>query len=72
MDADKRLTDEELATAKRNRAEGEASLACEGMHLTPEEKALFDEFERLRLPHDERRRRLLEFDRAQRRKKAVA
>ncbi len=60
------LTDTELAIAKHNRAEGEASLACEDIYLTPEESALFDEFERLRLPHDECRRRLVELSRAER------
>jgi hypothetical protein len=61
-----RLGDAELAAAKRNRAAGEASLACEGMYLTAEEEALFDRFERERLPHDECRRQIIEFCRRQR------
>jgi hypothetical protein len=67
MHAPRRLTDAELAAAMRNRAAGEASLACEGMYLTAGEKALFDRFERERLPHDECRRQLVEFSRARRR-----
>jgi hypothetical protein len=62
-----RLTDAELAAAKRNRAAMEASLACEGIHLTAEEKALFDQFEHERLPHDECRRRLIAYSRERRR-----
>jgi hypothetical protein len=61
------LTDTELAAAKRNRAAAEASLACEGIHLTAEEKALFDRFERERLSHTERRRQLIAYSREQRR-----
>jgi hypothetical protein len=68
----RRLTDAELAAAKRDRAAGEASLACEGMYLTDEETALFDAFERERLPHDECRRRLIAWSRAQRQAKALA
>lgn len=62
-----RLTDAELAAAQRNRAAMEASLACEGIHLTDDEKALFDQFERERLPHDECRRRLIAYSRERRR-----
>jgi hypothetical protein len=62
-----RLTDTELAAAKRNRAAAEASLACEGIHLTAEEKALFDRFEHERLSHAERRRQLVAYSREQRR-----
>lgn len=57
----KRLTDSELADTQRNLAEARASLACEGMFLTDEEEALFRQFEADRLPHEERRRRILEF-----------
>ncbi len=72
MTGTRRLTDAELEAAKRNRAAGEASLACEGMYLTPEESALFDRFEEERLPHEERRRQLIEFSRARRFAKASA
>lgn len=60
------LTDAELVAAKRNRAAGEASFACEGIYLSDKEKALFDRFEAERLPHDERRRQLIAYCRAQR------
>jgi hypothetical protein len=66
-----RLTDAELVVAKRNRAAAEASLACEGIHLTAEEKALFDRFERERLSHAERRRQLIAYSRERRRLKAA-
>jgi hypothetical protein len=72
MHGTRRLSDAELAEAKRNRAAGEASLACEGMYLTPEETALFDRFERDRIPHQEARRQLIEFSRARRFAKANA
>jgi hypothetical protein len=62
------LTDQELADAKRRRAAGEASLACEGIYLSDEEKALFERFEAERLPHDERRRQLIAYSRARRAK----
>lgn len=54
-----RLTDDELMAARKNLAEAKASLACEGMHLTPEQEAMFRQFEDERLSHDERRRRIL-------------
>jgi hypothetical protein len=61
MRAKRLLNDEELAAAKFNLAEAKASLACEGIYLTPEEEALFARFEAERLPHDECRRQILEF-----------
>lgn len=72
MHGPRRLTSLELAAAKRNRTEGEASLACEGMVLTPEEKAMFDRFEAERLPHDECRRQILAGIRAEQRARANA
>jgi hypothetical protein len=60
------LTDRELADAKRRRAAGEASLACEGLYLSDEEKALFDRFEAERLPHDECIRQIVAYSRARR------
>lgn len=61
MPAQARLTDSELASAKKRRRAGEISLACEGMYLTAGEKALFHRFEGERLPHDECRRQILEY-----------
>ena len=49
-----------------------ASLACEGVYLTAEEEALFEQMDRERLTADERAARIIEFGRAQRRKKAPA
>jgi len=54
------MTDKQLETAIRNRAEAEASLACEGLYLSKEQTALFDRFELEQLSHEERRRRLTE------------
>ncbi len=66
------LTDAEVDASKRNRAAGEVSLACEGLFLTPEETALFDQFERDRVPHTEARRQLIAFSRARRAARANA
>jgi hypothetical protein len=67
-----RLTDAEIAEIRRRRAGVRASLACEGMHLTAEEEALFDQMERERLTPDEGAKRIIEFSRAARRQKALA
>jgi hypothetical protein len=68
----RRLTDAEIAEIRRRRPAVRASLACEGMRLTAEEEALFDQFERERLTPDEGARRIVEFSRAKRRKKTLA
>jgi hypothetical protein len=67
-----RLTDAELAEIRRRRPGVRASLACEGMHLTAEEEALFDRMERERLTPDERAKRITQISRAKRREKAPA
>jgi hypothetical protein len=67
-----RLTDAELAEIRRRRPGMRASLACEGMYLTAEEEALFDQMERERLTPDERAARITQFSRAQRRQKTPA
>jgi hypothetical protein len=46
--------------------------SCEGMYLTSEEEALFEQMDRERLPPDERVRRVLEISRAERRQKTPA
>lgn len=66
------LTDEELAAAKHNFAQAKASLACENMHLTAEEEAIFKRFDAERLTHVECRRQLIAFSRSQRRAKVHA
>jgi hypothetical protein len=68
----RRLTEAEIAEIRRRRPAVRASLACEGMHLTAEEEALFDQFERERLTPDERAERITELSRAARRQKALA
>lgn len=65
----KLLSDDELAAAKYNFEQAKASLACEGIFFTKEEEALFHSFEDARLPHDERRRRIVEFCRDKRAQK---
>jgi hypothetical protein len=72
MPGRRKLGDVELAAAKYNFEEAKASLACEGIYLSAEEEALFRGFEEQRLPHDECRRRLIEFCHAKRREKAPA
>jgi len=66
-----RLTDSELAEIRRRRPGVRASLACEGMYLTAEEEALFEQMDRERLTPDERAKRITQFSRAKRRKKAL-
>jgi hypothetical protein len=72
MDQTARLTDAEVAMIRRRRPAVRASLACEGMRLTAEEEALFEQFDHERLTPDQRRDRLLEFTRGQRRARALA
>ena len=67
-----RLTDAELAEIRRRRPGMRASLACEGMYLTAEEEALFDQMEQERLTPDERAARITQFSRALRRQKTPA
>ena len=67
----RRMTDAELAEIRRRRPGVRASLACEGMYLTAEEEALFEQMDRERLTPDERAKRITEFSRAKRREKAL-
>jgi hypothetical protein len=67
-----RLTDAELAEASLNLAKARTSLECEGLVLTDDEEALFRQFEVERLPHEESRRRIVEFCRRQRERKVHA
>ena len=67
----RRLTDEEIAEIRRRRPGVRASLACEGMYLTAEEEALFEQMDRERLTPDERATRITQFSRAKRREKAL-
>jgi hypothetical protein len=67
-----RLTDAELAEIRRRRPGVRASLACEGIYLTAEEEAFFDQMEQERLTPDERAARITQFNRAQRRQRTLA
>ena len=67
-----RISNAELAEIRRRRPGVRASLACEGMYLTAEEEALFEQMDRERLTADERAARIIQFGRAKRRKKAPA
>jgi len=67
----RRLTDSEVAEIRRRRPGVRASLACEGMYLTAEEEALFEQMDRERLTPDEAAQRIIQFSRARRRQKAL-
>jgi hypothetical protein len=71
MSGRRRLTDSELAEIRRRRPGMRASLACEGMYLTAEEEALFNQMERERLTPDERAARITQVSRAKRRQKSA-
>jgi hypothetical protein len=66
------LTKTELAEIRRRRPGVRASLACEGLYLTAEEEALFDEMDSEHLTADERAARIVQFSRAKQRKRAAA
>ena len=66
-----RLTDVEIAEIRRRRPGVRASLACEGMYLTPEEEALFDQMDRERLSPDESIQRIRDFVRKKHRQNAL-
>jgi hypothetical protein len=72
MRGPRRLTDAEITEIRRRRPGVRASLACEGMYLTAEEEALFEQMDRERLTPDERARRIIEMSRADRRLKTPA
>jgi hypothetical protein len=68
-----RLTDAELAEIRRRRPGVRASLACEGLYLTDEEEALFEQMDRERLTADQRAARIIEYyTRTKRRTKSAA
>jgi hypothetical protein len=66
------LSDVEVAEIRRRRPGVRASLACEGMYLTADEEALFEQMDEERLPPDERTARINEFFRAKRHVKTPA
>jgi hypothetical protein len=67
-----RLTDAELAEIRRRRPGVRASLACEGLYLTAEEEAVFEQMDAERLAGDERAARIIQYTRAKRRSKTPA
>jgi hypothetical protein len=72
MSRKNRLTDAELAEIRRRRPGVRASLACEGLYLTAEEEALFEQMDGERLTADQRAARIVEFNRAKRRTRTSA
>ena len=67
-----KLTDEELAEIRRRRPGVRASLAVEGMYLTAQEEALFEQMDTERLGGDDSAARVIEFCREKRRLKALS
>jgi hypothetical protein len=55
------ITNQELAEIRRRRPGVRASLACEGMVLSAEEEALFEQMDAERLTPAKRRERVLAF-----------
>jgi len=66
------LSEAEIAEIRRRRPGVRASPACEGFHLTADEEALFEQFDRQGLTPDQRRDQLLAYSRARRWDKAHA
>ena len=65
-------TDAELEEVRRRRFGARASLACEGMFLTPEEEALVAAMDEDRLTPDARTARIVEFIRAKQKDRALS
>jgi hypothetical protein len=66
MPGSHRLNDTDIAELRRCRPGVRASLACEDLHLTAEEEALFEQFDREQLPMEEREARLIAWSCARR------
>lgn len=66
MSPPRRLSDTEIAEIRRRRPAVRASLACEGLHLSPDTEALFEQFDRERLPMESREERLIARSRSRR------
>lgn len=56
-----KLTSREAEAARARRRAGEATLACEDIRLTADERDLFGQIEDQGLTHDERRRRIKDY-----------
>jgi len=61
-----RLSEAELAEIRRRRPDARASLACEGIHLTAEDEALFEQMDEERLTAEQRIERIIALSRAER------
>jgi hypothetical protein len=68
----RQMNEVDIAAIRRRRAGVRASLACEGLHLTSEEEALFERFDREKLTPDQRRDQLLAYSRTRRSNKVHA
>ncbi len=66
MPDERLLTEAEIAERRARRPDVRASLACEGLFLTAEEEALFEQFDRERLSMKAREARLIAWSRAKR------
>jgi hypothetical protein len=67
-----RLTEAELAEIRHRRPGVRASFACEGIHFTAEDEALFEQFDRECLTAEDRAQRIVEISRAKQRLKIPA
>lgn len=72
MHEPRRLTPDEVAEMRRRLPDVRASLACEGLRLSPQAEELFSRFDREHLPREERIERVLQLSRARRAAKANA
>ena len=62
----RRLSAERIAEVRRRRPAVRSSLACEGLRLTAEEEALFEQFDRQHLTMQDREARLIAWSRGRR------
>ncbi len=66
MPEPQRLNPTEIAEVRRRRPAVRALLACEGLRLTAEEEALFEQFDQQHLTMQDREARLIAWSRARR------
>jgi hypothetical protein len=66
MHGSRRLSETEIADLRCHRSGARASLACETLHLTATQEALFEQFDHERLTMEEREARLIARTRARR------
>ena len=68
----RRLGATEIADVRHRRPGARASLACEGLHLTAEEEALFHQFDQQHLTMQDREARLIAWSRGRRHGQATS